>query len=159
MLVRTTDDNPLLRQTVLVDRDRGVQFKLPVPGLASFLSGTEVAVTSPRRRSVTILPAAEHAAATATCDVPGDYTFLENVFGLPDGTMAVETSSGGSRALVILQILQRGCRVRATFSGEVSAATTARRSERSASGSTGSVGRFETTRTVRPGESSKTRPR
>ena len=118
VLVRTTDDNPLLRQTVLVDRDRGVQFKLPVPGLASFLSSTEVAVTSPRRRSVTILPAAERAAATATCDVPGDYTFLENVFGLPDRTMAVETSSGGSRALVILQILPRGCRVRATFSGE-----------------------------------------
>src|SRR5262249_24022735 len=103
LLVGTKNEIAMLRQTVLVDSDTGVQFKLPVPGKASFLSSTEVAVRSPRRRSVTILPAVEHAAATATCDVPGDYTFLDNVFGLPDGTMVVETLKGALHAAVILQ--------------------------------------------------------
>jgi WD40 repeat protein len=110
---------PLTETVLLVDIDRGTQHRLPVTGMATFLSSTEVAVTSYRQRSIAILPVAEHATATATatatCDVPGDYTFLWNLAGLPDGTMIVQTRQGETNGLVILR---RNCQVRATFSAE-----------------------------------------
>jgi hypothetical protein len=83
--------------------------------MAAFLSSTEVAITSYRERSISILPVAEHATAAATCDVPGDYTFVWNLVGLPDGTMIVHTRKGETYGLMILR---RNCQIQATFSAE-----------------------------------------
>jgi WD40 repeat protein len=116
LLAGTVPESAPLTETVLVDLDRGTQFKLPVTGMAAFLSSTEVAITSYRERSIAIFPVAEHAAAAAaTCDVPGGYTFLWNLAGLPDGTMIVQTRKGETSGLVILR---RDCQVQATFSAE-----------------------------------------
>jgi dipeptidyl aminopeptidase/acylaminoacyl peptidase len=101
--------------TELVNIDDGVRVKLSMTGVASFLSSTEVATTMTyRQHSVAIFPVGGHADVT-TCNVPGDYVFLWNIIGLPDGTMVVETLKGETHALVILD---RDCRVRATFSAE-----------------------------------------
>jgi hypothetical protein len=102
-------------ETEMVDVDGGGRFKLPMPGMTAFLSSAELAVTSCRQRSVAIYPVSEHAPALATCNVPGDYTFIWALAGLPDGTMIVETEKAGAYGLVILR---RDCTVRATFSAE-----------------------------------------
>ncbi len=115
LLAGTVPEIAPMIENELIDIDRGVQWKLPMNGVAAFLSSTEVAVTYYRQRSVTILPLGEHATATATCQVPGDYTFLLSLIALPDGTMVVKTQRGETDGLVILG---RDCRVRATFSGE-----------------------------------------
>jgi len=115
LLAGTVPEVAPLIETELIDIDHGVQWKLPMTGLATFLSSTEIAVTSFRQRSVTIFPVDEHATATTTCQVPGDYTFLLSVQALPDGRMVVETRKNETYGLVILD---RGCRVRATFSSE-----------------------------------------
>ncbi|HEX7839383.1 MAG TPA: hypothetical protein VF469_18020, partial [Kofleriaceae bacterium] len=104
-------------RTKLVDIEDGTERELPMTGIASFLSSTEIAVvTSFRHRSIDIYRLGESATA-ATCEVPGDYTFLWSVTGLPDGTMVVDTEvlNTGPHTLVILG---RDCRVRATFSKE-----------------------------------------
>jgi hypothetical protein len=101
----------------LVDIEDGAARELPMIGMASFLSSTEIGVvTSYRHRSIAIYRLGEPTAA-ATCKVPGDYTFLWSVAGLPDGTMVVDTEvlGTGSHTLVILG---RDCQVRATFGKE-----------------------------------------
>jgi serine/threonine protein kinase len=99
-------------QTELVDVDRGPQYKLPSIGFSSFLSNDEVAVTSYRQRSIKIFPLGEHAAPVAECEVPGNYTFIWSLAGMPDGTMIVNTRTAETNTLVIIG---RDCRVRAKF--------------------------------------------
>jgi WD40 repeat protein len=115
LLVEVAPDLIGVIQTELVDVVQGAQYKLPATGLSAFLSSREIAVTSYRRRSVEIFPLGEHAAAVTTCDVPGDYTFIGRLLGMPDGTMVVETVKNETHALVFLQ---RNCAARATFSAE-----------------------------------------
>ncbi|HEX3765939.1 MAG TPA: protein kinase [Kofleriaceae bacterium] len=98
----------------LIDVASGARTTLPGRGRGAFLSTGEIAVSLFRKRSIEIYPAAPRA-PSATCEVPGDYTFLWNIVGLPDGAMAVETVTGDAHGLVILR---RDCGVRATFSGE-----------------------------------------
>jgi hypothetical protein len=102
-------------QTELVDVVQGAQYKLPATGISTFLSSREIAVTSHRQRSIQIFPFGAHANAVTTCNVPGDYTFIGILLGMPDGTMVVETVKGATHALVFMR---RNCDVRATFSGE-----------------------------------------
>jgi serine/threonine protein kinase len=113
LLVATVPEVVDVIQTELVDVDGGPQYKLPATGFSAFLSASEVAATSSRERSVRIFPLGQHATAVAACDVPGDYTFIKGLAGMPDGTMIVETIAGETHTLVILG---RDCRVRATFS-------------------------------------------
>jgi hypothetical protein len=115
LLVDTVPELVGVLQTELVDVYQGAQYKLPATGLSAFLSSREIAVTSYRQRSVEVFPLGEHATAIATCPVPGDYTVIWRVSGMPDGTMLVETIKGGTHALVFLR---RNCEVRATFSAE-----------------------------------------
>lgn len=58
LLVGTVSELASVIQTELVDIQAGVQGKLPATGFAAFLSDTEVAVTSYRQRTVTIVTAA-----------------------------------------------------------------------------------------------------
>jgi serine/threonine protein kinase len=88
---------------------------LPGPGMAVFLSSSEVAVASHRQRFVTIHRIADRSARPQRCDVPGDYTFVWSLTGMPDGTIVVETVKDQTRSLVILR---RDCQVRATYAGE-----------------------------------------
>ncbi|HEX2689342.1 MAG TPA: hypothetical protein VHN14_22125, partial [Kofleriaceae bacterium] len=115
LLVATIPEVVDVIQTELVDVEDGPQYKLPTTGISAFLFGGEIAVTSYRQHSVRIFPLGQHAAPVAACDVPGDYTFILSLAGMPDGTILVETSTGESNSLVILG---RDCRVRATFSKE-----------------------------------------
>jgi len=117
LLVGTVPELAPVIQTELVDIEDGVQVKLPAIGFAAFLSSTEVAVTSYRQRTVTILPLGERAASGATCQVPGEYRFLMDLAGLRDGTMVIETEAlnSGRYGLVILG---RDCTVRARFEQE-----------------------------------------
>ena len=132
---------PLI-QDALIEIGRGVQYKLPVTGVASFLSSTEIAVTSYRKRSITILPVGEGAAITRTCEVPGDYTFLWSLTGLPDGTMVVQTRKGDAWGLVILR---RDCQVRARFAGEqISSVAVSETSPSVAVSDTGTIVAFTT---------------
>jgi serine/threonine protein kinase len=112
LLVDTTPEVVDTIQTELVDVDNGPQYKLPSIGFSAFLSNDEVAVTSYRRRSITIFPLGEHAAPVAECDVPGNYTFIWSLAGMPDGTMIVNTRTAETNTLVILG---RDCKVRARF--------------------------------------------
>jgi len=115
LLVDTVPDLVGVIRTELVDVTRGAQYKIPASGFSTFLSSGEIAVTGYRERSVVIYPLGEHAHAVATCGVPGDYTFIGRLLGMPDGTMIVETVKGDTHALVFLR---RTCQVRATFSVE-----------------------------------------
>jgi serine/threonine protein kinase/dipeptidyl aminopeptidase/acylaminoacyl peptidase len=115
LLVDTVPDVVGVLQTELVDVYRGAQYKLPATGISTFLSSHEIAVTSYRQRSVEIYPLGDHATAITTCRVPGDYTFIWSLSGMPDGTMIVETLKGETHALVVLR---RSCEVRATYSAE-----------------------------------------
>jgi Protein kinase domain len=102
-------------QSELLEVATGARTRLPWPGVATFLSSRELAVTSHRQHFVTIHPVANLRARPQRCDVPGDYDFLWSLIGLPDGTMVVQTVKNQARSLVILR---RDCRVRATFSDE-----------------------------------------
>jgi serine/threonine protein kinase len=115
LLVEATPEVVDRLQTELVDLDGGVQYKLPAPGLSAFLSNDRVVVAEYRQHSVQIFPLGPHATAVASCEVPGDYTFIENLAGMPDGTMIVETLTGDTHKLVILD---SDCHVRATFSAK-----------------------------------------
>ena len=119
LLAGTIPESAPLPEIALIDLGDGTQRKLPLTGMATFLSSTEVAVTSYRERTIAIVPVTEQTTgspgATTTCDVPGDYTFLWNLVGLPDGTMIVLTRKSEVNSLVILG---RDCQVQATFSAE-----------------------------------------
>jgi len=99
-------------ETELINVESGEMFKLPQPGMATFLSSNELAVTSYRQRTVAVFPVAAHGTPITTCQVPGDYTFIWNVFGLPDGTMIVEVLRGLVHGVIVLG---RDCAVRASF--------------------------------------------
>ena len=102
--------------TEIVDVDGGERHALPTPGMAAFLSSTEIAVTSFRRRSLAILSLGPRGiTTTAICDIPGDYTFLWRVIGMPDGTMVVQTLKGEAYGAVFLR---RDCTIRARFATE-----------------------------------------
>jgi WD40-like Beta Propeller Repeat len=113
LLVATVPEIVGTIQTELVDIEHGVMYPLPAPGMAVFLSSSEVAVTSYRQRSIAILPLGEHAATIARCDVPGDYKFVRSLEAMRDGSMIVRTQNGDTGTLVRLA---RDCRVLATFS-------------------------------------------
>jgi serine/threonine protein kinase len=115
LLVGTESDNALWVESELVDLDGKVQFKLPARGRGTFLSSGEIAVTAYRKRAIDIYSLKANAARVATCEVDGDYAFLWNLIGMPDGTLIAETVKGDSHNLVILR---RDCRVRATFTGD-----------------------------------------
>jgi WD40 repeat protein len=115
LLVGIESDNALWAETEMVDLTGKVRLKLPARGRAAFLSNSEIAVTAYRKRAVEIYSVAENGARIPPCEVKGDYTFLWNLLGLPDGTMVVETVKGDIHKLVILR---RDCGVRATFAGE-----------------------------------------
>ncbi|HEY6178702.1 MAG TPA: hypothetical protein VIX73_29830, partial [Kofleriaceae bacterium] len=85
-------------ETVLVDVDGGPPRKLAVPGYAGFLSDREAVVALPRERSIAIVPLDGDAALPRRCDVPGDYTFLWDPRGLPDGTIVVRAQSVADRS-------------------------------------------------------------
>ena len=123
LLAGTVPEIAPVIETELIDVDLGTQWKIPMTGLTAFLSSTEVAVTSYRQRSVKIFtlgkPATTTGTATATaaatCQVPGDYTFLLSLNALPDGAMVVEIQKGETHGLVILD---HDCRPRAAFFDE-----------------------------------------
>ena len=117
LLVGTVAELASVIQTELVDTETGVQGKLPATGFAAFLSGAEVAVASYRQRTVAILALGERAGAPAICQVPGEYRFLLDVAGLPDGTMILETEALDSERHGLV-ILGRDCAVRGTFDQE-----------------------------------------
>jgi serine/threonine protein kinase len=114
LLVETESDNALLPEIELVDLTGRVRLKLPARGRGGFVSNSEVAVASYRKRAIEIYSLAD-STRIATCNVAGDYTFLWNLLGMPDGTLVVETVKGDSHNLVILR---RDCGVRQTFTGE-----------------------------------------
>ncbi|HEX7839384.1 MAG TPA: serine/threonine-protein kinase [Kofleriaceae bacterium] len=113
-LLASRQDKTTMRPIELIHIDDGARSELPVTGIATFLSSTEIATTAYRRHTVEIFRLGGHA-ATAICDVPGDYTFLWELAGLPDGTMVVATVKDETPSLVILR---RDCSIRATFSAE-----------------------------------------
>jgi len=123
LLVATTPDTIGMIQSELVEIKTGARSRLPAPGMAAFLSSGEVALGAHRQHFVTIYPIGSvgpwplgaHRARPQRCDVPGDYTFVWSLTGLPDGTMMVETVKDQDRTLVILR---RDCRVRAMFGDE-----------------------------------------
>jgi serine/threonine protein kinase len=115
LLVGTQSDNALWADPQLVDLTGRARLKLPARGRAAFLSNSEIAVTAYRKRAIEIYSVGETSTRVATCEVKGDYAFLWNLVGLPDGTIVVETVKGDSHNLVILR---RDCGVRATFTGE-----------------------------------------
>ncbi|HEX3478556.1 MAG TPA: WD40 repeat domain-containing serine/threonine protein kinase [Kofleriaceae bacterium] len=115
LLVGTESDNALWVESELVDLHGAVRFKVPARGRATFLSSGEVAVTAYRKHAIEIYSLAANSAPIATCRVDGDYAFLWNLLGLPDGTLVAETVNGDSHNLVILR---RDCGVRARFTGE-----------------------------------------
>jgi hypothetical protein len=129
VLVGLTAAVPGTYETALVDVRSGTWSRLASLGVATFLSDTEIALSSPRQHSVTIAALADRAApaqppaqapvqariqtvASTTCEVPGDYTFLTHVIGLPDRAIVVATEFGGHQGLIFLD---RSCRVRARF--------------------------------------------
>jgi len=99
----------------VVDIDSHARSATPTAGGAAFLSSTEVGTWAYREHSISRVRI-DGLAATETCEVPGDYTFLWDLIGMPDGTMVIDTMKGEFHTLVILD---RNCRVRATFSGEL----------------------------------------
>ena len=115
LLVGTESDNALWVESELVDLSGNVKFKLPARGRASFLSNNEVAVTAYRKRAIDIYSLTASPARVNTCQVEGDYAFLWNLLGMPDGTLVAETVKGDSHNLVILR---RDCKVRARVTGE-----------------------------------------
>ncbi|HEX3478557.1 MAG TPA: protein kinase [Kofleriaceae bacterium] len=117
LLVGATSEHASLRRVELVDADSGARRPLVGADTAAFLSTDEIAVASYRQRAVTILQLADPIRSVASCTVPGDYTFLWRVAGLPDGTLVAETLTldTGRHRLVILH---PGCAVRATFAQE-----------------------------------------
>jgi hypothetical protein len=118
LLVGVTPRIPGTIETASVDVDTGEQSRLPVIGMAAFLSNTEVAVvTSFRQRSVAIYRLGEYAAAATTCDVPGDYTFLWSFAAMPDGLLVVETRTLGPERHALVA-LDRRCRATPVFSAE-----------------------------------------
>jgi hypothetical protein len=104
-------------ESLLLDVDDRAQ-RTALTGMAAFLSPTELAVVpSYRHRDVAIYEVGHYAAAAMRCAVPGDYTFLWSVAGLPDGTIVVATNTP-RRPGYALVMLRRDCRVRATFTSE-----------------------------------------
>lgn len=100
-------------QAAVVDVDHRTWFRVPAKGAATFLSNEELAVAAFRDRSITFFPAVEHARAAATCAVDGDYTLLQSLAGMADGTTIVETQKEHTHALVVLR---HDCKVQARFS-------------------------------------------
>ncbi|HEX3765940.1 MAG TPA: protein kinase [Kofleriaceae bacterium] len=98
----------------LIDVDSNAQRSLPGADAASFLSDGEIALASYRQRVVSVYRLDEPTHPVRTCLVPGDYTFLWKIAGLPDGTIVAETLTldTGRHRLVILG---RDCGPRATF--------------------------------------------
>jgi hypothetical protein len=117
LLVGTVSELASVIQTELVDIAVGVQGRLPVTGFAAFLSDTEVAVTSYRQRAVAIVRLGERSGTAAVCPVPGEYRFLIDVAGRPDGTMVIETEALDSERHGLV-ILGRDCAVRGRFEQE-----------------------------------------
>ncbi|HEX3473726.1 MAG TPA: protein kinase [Kofleriaceae bacterium] len=117
LLVGTVSALASVIQTELVDLETGVQGKLPATGFAAFLSDTEVAVASYRQHTVAIVPLDGRAGTGAICPVPGEYRFLLDVAGRPDGTMIVETEALDSERHGLV-ILGRDCAVRGRFEQE-----------------------------------------
>jgi serine/threonine protein kinase len=116
LLVGTESDNALWVESVLVDLSGKVRLKLPARGRASFLSKDEVAVTAYRKRAIDIYSlGASSATRVKTCPVEGDYAFLWNLLGMPNGTLVAETMTGDSHNLIILR---RDCGIRAQVKGE-----------------------------------------
>jgi hypothetical protein len=117
LLAGATSEHASLRRVELVDAETGARRPLVGTDTAAFLSADEIAVASFRQRAVAILHVGDPVRRVASCAVPGDYTFLWRVAGLPDGTIVVATltlDSGHQR----LVILRRNCTVRATFAQE-----------------------------------------
>jgi hypothetical protein len=118
LLVGLTPRIPGTLETASVDVDTGEQSRLPVLGMAAFLSNTEVAVvTSYRQRSVAIYRLGEYAAAARTCEVPGDYTFLWSFAAMPGGLLVVETGTLAPERHALVT-LDRACRAAPLFSAE-----------------------------------------
>src|SRR6185295_134377 len=72
-----------------------------------------VAIAQFYQRVVEIYPAAPRGAALARCEVPGDYAMIAELFGLPDGTIAVDVRRRDLGHAIV--VLGRDCGVRATF--------------------------------------------
>jgi hypothetical protein len=113
-LVATVPDVPSRIRTEVIDAERGTRTRVPLSGMATFLSSTELAVTSYRRHWVEILPIGAPA-AIARCEVPGDYTFIQGVIRVSDDTFAVRTSTDKLGGLVMLG---RDCQVLASYREE-----------------------------------------
>jgi hypothetical protein len=117
LLVGATPERAPLRQVELVDAGSGARRPLVGTDIAAFLSTDEIVVASYRQREVAILQIGDPVRPAGSCPVPGDYTFLWRVGGLPDGTIVVETVTLDT-ARHHLVILRRDCTVRATFAQE-----------------------------------------
>jgi hypothetical protein len=117
LLAGATSEHASLRRVELVDAETGARRPLVGTDTAAFLSTDEIAVASYRQRAIAILHLGDPIRRVASCAVPGDYTFLWRVAGLPDGTIVAATlplDTGHHR----LVILRRDCTVRATFAQE-----------------------------------------
>jgi len=99
--------------TQVIDVTTGERSTMPTTGGVAFLSDTEVATWTFREHGVAIVRLGGHG-AKATCDVPGDFTFVWDVVGMPDGTMVVQTRKGDTSGIVVIG---HDCRVRGTFTG------------------------------------------
>ncbi|HEU4732862.1 MAG TPA: protein kinase, partial [Kofleriaceae bacterium] len=102
-------------QSEVIDLARGGRYKLPLTGFSTFLPSGEVAVSSYRQTGIAFLSLDGSARPPKSCPVPGDYTFIWSLRGMPDGTIVVETVKRNSHALVFLH---RDCTVRARYASE-----------------------------------------
>jgi serine/threonine protein kinase len=112
LLIGMISELPGTRRIALVDVRRGTWSRLPILGVATFLSDTEVAVTAPRERLISVVRTGEWTVRTRLCKVTGEYSFLASVIGAPDGSMTALIENGDSRSLVFLD---PQCRERARF--------------------------------------------
>ena len=102
------------RETALIDLDGGLMFKIPVPGMAAFLSDTEIVVAS-HTHSIALLPLQANATVARTCDVPGTFTAIECLLVTTDGTIVVQARRSAGSGLVMLR---RNCQVRGSFTAQ-----------------------------------------
>jgi len=115
LLVGEDPEHATRPRIALIDVDRGTRRPLPAADTATFLSADEIAVASYRQRAVAVYRLDDLARPARSCAVPGDYTFLWKIAGLPDGTIVLDTltlDTGRHRLVVI----NRDCGVRATIS-------------------------------------------
>jgi hypothetical protein len=116
LLVGAVPEHAALREVQVVDVASGARRPLLAADTATFLSGDEIAAASYRQREIAIFRLSEPTQPVRSCPVPGDYTFLWKIAGLPDGTIVADTLTLDSGHHLV--ILRRDCSVRAMFSQE-----------------------------------------